>query len=120
MTTLIVNLALQLAAKAKVLIFDADLGMANVHLAFVKSISHSLADVVSGSISMDDAIVPMSDGIDLIAGGSGVEKIADINEAEALSIVQAFSALDSVMITCWSICQPGYQPRSDLFVLCAS
>jgi len=94
-TTLIVNLALQLAAKGKkVLIFDADLGMANVHLAFVKSISHSLADVVSGSISMDDAIVPMSDGIDLIAGGSGVEKIADINEAEALSIVQAFSALD--------------------------
>ena len=40
-TTLIVNLALQLTEFGKkVLIFDADLGMANVHLAFSKSISH--------------------------------------------------------------------------------
>jgi flagellar biosynthesis protein FlhG len=94
-TTLIINLALQLAANGKrVLIFDADLGMANVHLAFEKNISHSLADVVDGQIVLNDAIFAVSDGIDLIAGGSGVEKIADIGENGAASIVQAFSTLD--------------------------
>ena len=94
-TTLIVNLALQLAAKGKkVLIFDADLGMANVHLAFIKSIKHSLADVLDGNISLNEALVNVSKGIDLIPGGSGVERIADIDENEAASIVQAFSTLD--------------------------
>ena len=72
-TTLIINLALQLAANGKrVLIFDADLGMANVHLAFEKNISHSLADVVDGQIVLNDAIFAVSDGIDLIPGGSKV------------------------------------------------
>lgn len=94
-TTLIVNLALQLAELGKkVLIFDADLGMANVHLAFSKSISHNLSDVIDGTVSLEETIVSLSEGIDLIPGGSGVANIADLDEIGASSIVRAFSALE--------------------------
>ena len=94
-TTLIVNLALQLAEFGKkVLIFDADLGMANVHLAFSKSISHSLSDVIDGTVSLEKTIVSLSEGIDLIPGGSGVAHIADLDEIGVSSIVQAFSAIE--------------------------
>ena len=76
-TTLIVNLALQLTEFGKkVLIFDADLGMANVHLAFSKSISHDLSDVINGTVSLEETIVSLTEGIDLIPGGSGVADIA--------------------------------------------
>jgi len=94
-TTLIVNLALQLNEFGKkVLIFDADLGMANVHLAFSKSISHDLSDVIDGTVSLEETIVSLSEGIDLIPGGSGVADIADLDEMGVSSIVRAFSGLE--------------------------
>ena len=94
-TTLIVNLALQLTEFGKkILIFDADLGMANVHLAFSKSISHDLSDVINGTVSLEETIVSLTEGIDLIPGGSGVADVADLDEMGVSSIVRAFSALE--------------------------
>jgi len=94
-TTLIVNLALQLTELGKkVLIFDADLGMANVHLAFSKSISHNLTDVIGGAVSLEQTIVNLSEEIDLIPGGSGVADLADLDKIAVSSIVQAFSAIE--------------------------
>ena len=72
-TTFSINLALQFAAMGKrVLLFDADLGMANIHIAFNKSITKSLANVIDGRATLEDIIVNVHENIDLISGGSGV------------------------------------------------
>jgi len=95
-TTFYINLALQFAAMGKrVLLFDADLGMANIHIAFNKSITKSLANVIDGRATLEDIIVNVHENIDLISGGSGVERLADLNALESSAIVQSFSSLES-------------------------
>lgn len=94
-TTFSINLALQFAAMGKrVLLFDADLGMANIHIAFNKSITKSLANVIDGRATLEDIIVNVHENIDLISGGSGVERLADLNALESSAIVQSFSSLE--------------------------
>jgi len=93
-TTFTVNLALQLASIGKkILLFDADLGMANLHIAFNKNFKYDLSHVIEGSATLSETIVSAYKNIDLIPGGSGVEKIADLDSVECASIIQAFSSI---------------------------
>ena len=93
-TTFTVNLALQLASIGKkILLFDADLGMANLHIAFNKNFKHDLSHVIEGTATLTETIVSAYENIDLIPGGSGVEKIADLDSVECASIIQAFSSI---------------------------
>lgn len=95
-TTFSINLAMQFAAMGKrVLLFDADLGMANIHIAFSKSFTKSLADVIDSRATLEDIIINVHENIDLIPGGSGVKRLADLNTLESSAIVQSFSSLES-------------------------
>ncbi len=72
-TTLVCNVAVELARSGqKVLILDGDLGMANVDLMFGKRANLTLEHVLRGQTSLEEIITPMTDQIDLIAGGHGV------------------------------------------------
>jgi flagellar biosynthesis protein FlhG len=72
-TTLVCNVAYELARQGqKVLILDGDLGMANVDVMFGKRASLTLEHVLRGQSDLEEIIVPMSENIDLIAGGHGV------------------------------------------------
>lgn len=72
-TTLVCNVAVELARQGhKVLILDGDLGMANVDLMFGKRAHLSLEHVLRGQTGLEDILIPMSDNIDLIAGGHGI------------------------------------------------
>ncbi len=77
------NMALFLAAafaaeKKRILLLDADLGLANVHILLGLAPRRTLADVVDGVCSIDDTITTVEGGFDLIPGASGIEKMANL------------------------------------------
>ncbi len=76
---LVANLAIKFSRLGKkVLVIDADLGMANLDVILGIDPGYTLNDVVEGGRSIDEVIVPGPGGIDIIAGGSGIQELADL------------------------------------------
>jgi flagellar biosynthesis protein FlhG len=79
-TTFSVNLAVACAQFGrKVLLFDADFGMANVHVYAGVNPEATLLDVVDGRAAVKDVIVPGPGGIHLICGASGNSRMSDLS-----------------------------------------
>lgn len=69
-------------AGKRVLLFDGDLGLANVDVQLGIMPDRDLATVVSGKITLFEAVVPVeSAGFDLIGGRSGSGALARMNQA---------------------------------------
>jgi flagellar biosynthesis protein FlhG len=80
-TNITANLAISLAqAGRRVIILDADLGLANMDVVFGIRPKHNLNDVISGSMSLEEILIPGPCGIKLIAGGSGISELARFDE----------------------------------------
>lgn len=78
-TSLVANMAICLAqAGQKVIILDADLGLANIDVVFGVRPKHNLMDVVNGNMNIDEIMVSGPSGIQIIAGGSGVSELAQL------------------------------------------
>jgi flagellar biosynthesis protein FlhG len=94
-TSISVNLSLQLASQGyKVCLFDADLGLANINILLGLRPQHTLEDMILRGVALEDIILKDCNGIDIIPGSSGVEKMADLEDENLLGLVQAFTALD--------------------------
>ena len=71
-TNTAVNLGISLAKLGKrVVLFDADLGIANTHILLGVNPELTVADFLNGKVSMTEVITPLQHGVRLIAGGSG-------------------------------------------------
>lgn len=94
-TTILANLALTLAQKGKrVLIFDGDLGMANVDIMFgVKPQGHIL-EVLRGEKTLREILTPVDENINLIPGGSGIVELNRLNAFERRALLDAVSSLE--------------------------
>lgn len=78
-TNLTVNLALAFAKRGKkTLLFDADLGMANLDVLLGISPKHTLVDVIHERKRLDEVIFPISENLELIPGGSGISELANL------------------------------------------
>lgn len=74
-TSFTLNLCYQLAQMGKrVLIFDADIGLANVDVQLGINTMKDLSDVVQGFANLEDIIARSEKGFDIIPGRSGFEK----------------------------------------------
>jgi len=94
-TTVSVNLAVMLASLGKkVMIFDADLGLANAQLALGCRTPFNFSHVLSGEKTLDEIIVEGTSGVKLVPGASGMQHMASLNEAETAGIIQSFSDVD--------------------------
>src|ERR1700755_1542136 len=70
-----VNLALELGALGKkVLLLDADYGLANADLLCGLSPKFHLGHVVSGIKELEDITLELSENVHLVPGGSGIEE----------------------------------------------
>ena len=86
-TTTSVNLAVALARLGRrVLLFDADLGMANAHIFAGVTPARTLLDVLERRATLEEAVTPGPDGIRLICGASGIHWLADL-DAQRLAAV---------------------------------
>ncbi len=93
-TSVAVNLAAALAAQGeRVLLFDGDLGLANVDVMMGLTPRHTLEHVLDGRCTLEEAIVQSPAGFGVIPGASGVARMAALSTAEHLGLVQAFSHL---------------------------
>jgi flagellar biosynthesis protein FlhG len=90
-TSISLNLSLALAASGhRVCLFDADLGLANVNILTGLFPEHGLEDVICGEYSLGEIMIRDFQGIDIIPGSSGVEKIADMTAKEAQRLIRSF------------------------------
>ncbi len=77
-TSISINLALCLSKlESKVCLFDADLGLANINILLGLYPEYDLEDVILNEKSVKDIIIHTYQGIDIIPGSSGVEKLAN-------------------------------------------
>ena len=75
-TTFAVNLATVLQAHGhRVLIFDAYLSLANIHIAFKNLVVGTMVDVFEGRKTLGEIIIKSERGIHIISGGNGLDEV---------------------------------------------
>ena len=93
-TNICANLAIATAILGRrVLLLDADLGLANVDVLLGLQPEYSLADVVNGKQRLQDVIVTGPAGVRVIPGASGFSEMAALSPAQHAGIINAFSEL---------------------------
>ena len=95
-TTISANLAVSLASKGKkVMLFDADLGLANAQIVLGCKAPFNFSHVLDGEKSLEEIMVEGPFGVKLVPGASGIQYMASLNEQQTASIISAFSELES-------------------------
>lgn len=93
-TTISVNLAVAFAKlKKKVLLFDADLGLANVDVMLGLNPEKNINDFLSGTCDMKDICVEGPHGIKIVPSCSGIQRMADLSLEESVEIIRSFSTI---------------------------
>ncbi|MBR1391972.1 MAG: MinD/ParA family protein [Lachnospiraceae bacterium] len=92
-----VNLAIQLQKLGKkVVVFDADLGLANVEVMFGAIPKYNLGDMIYRGIDLAQIITPGPLGIGFISGGSGIMEMNNLSKDKINYLVRNLSQLDSI------------------------
>ncbi|MGE0634153.1 MAG: MinD/ParA family protein [Pseudobdellovibrionaceae bacterium] len=95
-TTVVANLAYSLGARGKsVLIFDGDLGMANVDIMFGIRAQKSLQNVLNRECDLKDILVEVAPKVWLIPGGSGVRDFQNMSSFERRALLDAVATLNT-------------------------
>jgi flagellar biosynthesis protein FlhG len=94
-TNVAVNFALAFANRGKkVLLYDADLGLANVDVMLGIIPKFTLLNVLNGQKTLKEIIVEGPGGIRLVASGSGgVQELADLNDTQRRKFLDALLEL---------------------------
>ncbi|GIX37351.1 MAG: cobyrinic acid a,c-diamide synthase [Silanimonas sp.] len=99
-TNVSVNLATALAALGeRVMLLDADFGLANVDVLLGLTPKLTLADVVAGRAALAEILLPGPRGIQIVPSASGKRHMAEMSPAEHAGIVQAVSAYEGPLDT---------------------
>lgn len=75
----------------KVLVLDADLGLANVDVMLGLRVQRNLSHVLSGECELDEIIIEGPAGINIIPASSGSQSMVDLTPAEHAGLIRAFS-----------------------------
>ncbi len=95
-----INLAIQMRRIGqKVIILDADFGLANIEIMFGAVPKHNLCDLIYQGKSIRDIITwgPMEVGF--ISGGSGITGLSNLNRDELSYIIENLAELDEMADT---------------------
>lgn len=101
-TNVVVNLAISLAKMGqRVVIFDADLGLANADIIMGIIPKFTLWDVLQGRKSLEEILIDGPYGIKLIPGGSGIQELANLEYYQREKMLQGlrhFEEADFLLI----------------------
>ena len=98
-TNVSVNLALAYARTGrKVIVMDADLGLANVNVMLNMIPKFNLYHVIRKQKTMKEVMVETEYGISIVAGASGFSKIANLSDAERQYFIDELNTLSSADI----------------------
>jgi flagellar biosynthesis protein FlhG len=89
-----VNLSIALAALGRrVILLDADLGLANVEVLMGLSSLYNIEHVIDGEKTMTEIMVRGPGGIHIVPGSSGLARVADLNAAQRANLLEGLRAL---------------------------
>lgn len=96
-TSFAVNFAIALSQRGKrVLVIDADFGLANIDVMLGVSVAHDLSSVISGEQDIRDIILEGHHGVKFISGGSGVYDLVTLDEAQVLRLLTQLGRLEDI------------------------
>lgn len=93
-TNVSINLALSLAKQDKrVLLLDADLGLANIDILLGLHPKHNISHVIEGTCTLEEVLVDGPLGIKIIPASSGREMMTKLTKVEHAGLINAFDQL---------------------------
>ena len=96
-TSISINLAIQLTRLGKrVVVFDADFGLANIEVMLGVRPQYNLADMMFRGKDLTDIITQGEEGISFISGGSGIQELASMNREQVMYLTSRLIALDKL------------------------
>ncbi len=119
-TNTAVNLAIALSQLGKrVLLLDADFGLANAHILLGSNPEKTISDMIGGELGLSDIIVESEFGIKFISGGSGLLEILNLSNEKRYHTVKSISKIedqiDYLIVDC-----PAGASESTLFFASAA
>ncbi|KPA13423.1 flagellar synthesis regulator FleN [Candidatus Magnetomorum sp. HK-1] len=95
-TNVVGNLAIAFSRlKKNVLIFDGDLGLANIDVLLGIRSKYHIQHVISGEKNLSEIIETGPENIKIIPGGSGLQNLSNLSEGERLLLLNEFDSLDT-------------------------
>lgn len=80
----------------RVIIFDADFGLANVEVMFGTVPKYNLSDVIYGSMDISQIITKGPHDIGFISGGSGIVGLNNLSETQLRSLTRSLNKLNTL------------------------
>ena len=91
-TNVSVNLSMALADLGRrVMLMDADLGLANVDVLLGLTPKRTLADVIAGECDLRDVLLQGPGGIRIVPAASGTQSMVSLTPMQHAGLIQAFS-----------------------------
>lgn len=92
-----VNMAIQLSRLGKkVIILDADFGLANVEVMLGTRPKYNMADMIFGGKNIKEIICNGPENIGFISGGSGIKELSNLSKDQISGIINMMYDLDSI------------------------
>ena len=89
-----VNMSIALAEMGRrVVLLDADLGLANIDVLLGISAKNNISNVLSGEVPLQDVLVNGPGGIRIIPAASGTQAMAQLAPEEHVGLIRAFSTI---------------------------
>ncbi len=89
-----VNLAVTLAKSGeRVMLMDADMGLANIDVLLGLSPGLNLSHVINGECSLEETLIDGPAGIKIVPASSGVATMSDLTPAQNAGVIRSFSEL---------------------------
>ena len=96
-TNIVGNLAITYQRmKKKVLIFDADLGLANIDIIFGLNPKYTIDEVIKGEKELSKIIVKGPEGVAVIPASSGVQELSHLSEGHKINLLNEFDILNNM------------------------
>lgn len=93
-TSISTNLAIALAqGGSSVMLFDADLGLANVDIALGIKPKYTIDHVIRAEKTLEEVIVEGPEGIRIVPAASGVARMAALSASEQAGLIRSFGEL---------------------------
>jgi flagellar biosynthesis protein FlhG len=93
-TTVSANIAIAMAdAGHRVMLLDADLGLANVDVMLGLEARFNLSHVISGERRLDEIMLAGPAGVRIVPGAAGVKRMSQLGDLETAGLIRAFSEL---------------------------
>jgi flagellar biosynthesis protein FlhG len=94
-TNITANLGIALAERGKkVLLWDADLGLANVDVVLGLSSRYNISHVLSGERTLGEILVEGPAGLKIMPASSGIQEMASLNEEQKINLLDELDAYD--------------------------